>query len=249
VPANYGQSDENQDTSMERDDSLTGNHPDISSMNLNETMDMSGGFPGDDDSMSSTAEIIAFQDDDSWGIGWLQDDDEEDENGPAGQALRDFKEFVAQARDHSCKLSYYEKESIKLMHLLRRKGASLDTYDAVMKWHLETSGNRNPQAFISRHTIMKMLGERYNIPRTYLKERTIVLPSSGAKVNLIYHDARDIVVSLLTDPRFSDDDFLHFNNDPLAPPPDDLDYIADLNMGLAYRETYNKKLPSQGSKC
>jgi hypothetical protein len=248
VPDNNGQSEENQDASMDRDASLTGNNPDLSSMNLNDTMDMSGGLPADDNSMWSMGDIIACQDDDSWGIGWLQDDDEDDNNGPAGEALRDFKEFVAQSRDHSRQLSYYEKESIKLMHLLRRKGASLDTYDAVMKWHLESSGNRNPQAFISRHTLMKMLGERYNIPRTYLKERSIVLPSSGAKVNLIYHDARDIVVSLLTDPRFSDDDFLHFNNDPLAPPPEDLDYVADLNTGLAYRETWKHLITKPGKQ-
>jgi hypothetical protein len=248
LPANNGQSAENQDASMDRDDSLTGNNPDLSGMNLNDTMDMSGGLPADDNSMWSMGDIIDSQDDASWGIGGFFDDDEEDDNGPAGQALREFKEFVAKSRNHSGKLSYYQKESIKLMHLLRRKGASLDTYDAVMKWHLESSGNKNPQAFISRHTLMKMLGERYNIPRTYLKERTIVLPSSGAKVNLIYHDARDIVVSLLTDPRFSDDDFLHFNNDPLAPPPEDLDYVADLNTGLAYTETYKKLITKPGKQ-
>jgi hypothetical protein len=247
VPAYNGQNEETQDASMERDDSITGNNPDLSSMNLNDTMDMSG-LPGDDDSMWSMADIIDFQDDNSWGVGWLQDDDEEDDNGPAGQALRDFKAFVAQARDHSRPLTYYEEQSVKLMHLLRRKGASLDTYDDVMKWHLESSGNKNPQAFISRHNMMKMLGERYNIPRTYLKERTIVLPSSGAKVNLVYHDARDIVVSLLTDPRFSDDDFLHFNNDPLAPPPHDLDYIADINTGLAYRETWKHRITKPGKQ-
>ena len=51
VRANNGQNEENQDTSMEMEDSLTGNNPDLSSMNLNDTMDMSGGFPEDDSSL------------------------------------------------------------------------------------------------------------------------------------------------------------------------------------------------------
>jgi len=257
VPANNGQNEENQDTSMEMEDSLTGNNPDLSSMNLNDTMDMSGGFPEDDSSLpagddntTSMGNIIDLQDDDSWGIGdyFPLNTGADEDNGPAGEALQQFKDYVANCRDHCRPLSYYERSSIKLMHLLRRKGASLDTYDDVMKWHLEANGDENPDAFISRHNLIKMLGKRYNIPRTYLKERSLVLPSSGAKVNLIYHDARDIVVSLLTDPRFSDDDFLHFNNDPLAPPPEEFDYIADLNTGLAYRETYKKLITKPGKQ-
>jgi len=37
-----------------------------------------------------------------------------------------------------------------------------------------------------------------------------------------------------------DKDYGFFNDDPFAPPPDDLNYIADLNTGLSYRKTYEK---------
>ena len=48
------------------------------------------------------------------------------------------------------------------------------------------------------------------------------------------------MVQLLTDPRFTDDDFHFFNDDPLAPPTDDLTHIADTPTGSAFRSTYDK---------
>jgi hypothetical protein len=33
---------------------------------------------------------------------------------------------------------------------------------------------------------------------------------------------------------------LWFDDDPLAGPPDNLDYVADINMGRAYTETYRR---------
>jgi len=182
------------------------------------------------------------QSDTSWGVG----NQEETNEGPAGERLRWFKEYVTRIRDHVMPLTRIEEDSIKLMHLLRHKQATLDTYDGVMKWHLEAVGDKNPQNFISRYRMFKKLRERYNLPKDYLQERQITLPSTGAKVNLIQHDARDCVVSLLTDPRFADEDFLHFDDDPLAAPPDNLDHIADINTGLAYRETYNKLITDPG---
>jgi len=45
--------------------------------------------------------------------------------------------------------------------------------------------------------------------------------------------------SFLTDPRITDEDYLFFDDDPFAPPPDNLDYIGDLNTVRSYIETYN----------
>lgn len=45
---------------------------------------------------------------------------------------------------------------------------------------------------------------------------------------------------LLTDPRWKDEDWLFFDDDPFAPTPEDLDYVADFNTGQAYLETYRK---------
>ena len=54
-------------------------------------------------------------------------------------------------------------------------------------------------------------------------------------MNVIYQNARDLVVSLLTDPRLSDDDFLYLDDDPLKPPPEGgFTYIEDINTGKDY---------------
>ena len=76
----------------------------------------------------------------------------------------------------------------------------------------------------------------------------MTLPRSGARVNVIYHDAKAAVVSLLTDPWFADDDWLHFGDNPLQPPPKDLDYLADINTGLAYTKTYEKLITKPGKQ-
>lgn len=139
-----------------------------------------------------------------------------------------------------------EAKAIKLMNTLRQTKASLDTYEAVMKWHVQETGEIQEheglgasKSYISRKSLFKFLRKRYNIhPNSYNVVREITLPSSKAKARIVLHDARAVIQSLLTDPRIRDEDYLFFNNDPFSPPPADLDYIGDLNTGLAYSETY-----------
>ncbi len=166
---------------------------------------------------------------------------------PIDQPLAKFRQYVADAHKNFGEFSTVQAKSIQLLHILRRKGASLDTYDEVMKWHLKATKDNDPSHFISRAKMFKTLRKRYNL-EDYQRMTTITLPSSKAKVNLMWHDARENVVSLLTDPRFNDDDFLHFDDDPLAPPPDDLNYLADINTGKSYKETYNKLVTKPGKQ-
>jgi len=91
---------------------------------------------------------------------------------------------------------------------------------------------------------MEKLANRYNYKLNggskLYNVTTKVLPGTGAKVDIVWHDFGEQVVSLLTDPRFTDKDFLHWDNNPSACPPDNLDYIADINTGEAYIKTYKK---------
>lgn len=189
----------------------------------------------------SSVQIIDQQDDQSWGIGAGDDDDNNAEEATeANKHLHQFRQYVEDVRNNFREFDRYEVASLELMHLLMKKGASLETYDAVMQWHMDVTGDRNPSHFHSRHKMMGKLRTRYNLPKEYLKEKHITLPHSGAHCKLVYHDARDAIVSLLTDPRLADDDFLHFDDNPLAPPPDDLDYLADINTGESYIKTYQQ---------
>ena len=74
--------------------------------------------------------------------------------------------------------------------------------------------------------------------KQYAQPCTLLLPHSKSKVTVWKKDARNNVLSLLTDPRWSGEDWLYFNDDPVAAPPDHLPYIGDLNMGSVYLETY-----------
>ena len=194
----------------------------------------------DDDGDVDYLQIVMDQEEDDWGVGYHNESEDEDDEDPRRESLRNFRQYVRWVRDDTTSFTPLEAEAIKLMDTLRKKKASLDTYDDIMDWHIAHCGSGRSRQFISRAKMIKRLAKRYNIPWPLVSKKKITLPHSKARVNVVHHDAAQCVVSLLTDPRFSDDDFLHFGNDPLAPPPEDLDYISDINTGLCYTETYKK---------
>ena len=137
--------------------------------------------------------------------------------------------------------------AIRLLHTLRKQKCSLDTYDAVCKWHFIANNEIRPHekvkqapSFWSRDTIYAKLRQRYNRCHGYGNIAEIVLPSNCTKARIVWNDAQMVIQSLLTDPRITANDYLFFNEDPFAPPPDDLNYIADINTGKCYRDTYNE---------
>ncbi len=116
-----------------------------------------------------------------------------------------------------------------------------------MEWHLKEIGKLREHeqlgdaiGYHHRSTLMKQLLPRYNLTAMIPTEKKVRLPSSRAVVSIPVRQAADCIVSLLTDPRFEDANYLFFDNDPLAPPPENLTYLADLNTGDAYLRTYEK---------
>ena len=171
------------------------------------------------------------------------------------EIVNDFREYCVRAEKYFQPLNKNQRKAIRLMSKLRETKASLDTYDSVMEWHLKETGElRHHEAigqsksFLSRKKLFKFLRDRYNTTKKYNLVKNIVLPSSKARVNVVYNDARAVIQSLLTDPNIRDEDYLFFDNDPFAPPPEKLDYIADLNTGLSYRETYKKLITKPGKQ-
>ena len=57
------------------------------------------------------------------------------------------------------------------------------------------------------------------------------------------------MLSLLTDPRWVSEDWLYFDDDPFAGPPENLSYVGDLNTGEAYLETYRKLIRKERQIC
>ena len=161
-----------------------------------------------------------------------------------------------------------EKMAIKLLDALRRKGATLDTYEAVLDVVFrdlglvsEVQSVTASARYVSRAKILRKLSIRHCLvphanvneqrrrkkqrlpnpkPPKYYIEKPIILPFSRAKVDVICWDFRQNLIKLLTDPRFKDSDYVHYECNPLAPPPDQFSVVNEIISGRAYRETYNR---------
>jgi len=168
--------------------------------------------------------------------------------GPNTQILKKFKAYCDEHFDNFLQLTTEEKTSIKLLDVIRRK-APLNAYQQLLEWHLKETGKLqdheqlgDAEGYCHRTTLMKRLIPRYNLLDMMPIEKKVKLPSSKAVVSIPCRDAAECIVSLLTDPRFDDADYLFFNNDPLAPPPENLTYLADLNTGDAYLKSYERMI-------
>jgi len=187
-----------------------------------------------------------------------EDEHEGDCLGQPNEVIQgNFQTYCDRADHHFLEfLTKKQVTAIKLLAVLRQTKASLDTYEAVMMWHLLESGHLedhqtlgDTQAYLSRKLLFKFLGVRYNFDSTKWNiPREITLPSSRAKARIILNDAQAAMQSLLTDPRIRDEDYLFFDDDPFAPPPADLDYLADINTGLSYTKTYERLIRKPGKQ-
>ncbi len=148
-----------------------------------------------------------------------------------------------------------ERHAIRLLDTLRKSSAALKTYENVMHWHFVSNGDicqhqpvHNCSKFISREKLFDNLQKRYNYTDGYRNITKIVLPSSKSKAGIVWHDAKACMISLLTDPQITAKDYLFFGDGPLAPPPDQLNYIQDLNTGQAYLKMYQKIIKYPGKQ-
>ena len=167
--------------------------------------------------------------------------------------FRKFQEYALHSTIHRIGLNQVQQSSIKLMHLLLRKKAPLDTYQEVMRWHLQEQGLlKGKEAigtsshFITRQALLKYLKDRYHMKHQYAESWKVRLPHSRSMVVMWRKKAEDNVMSLLTDPRWKDEDWLYFDEDPFAAPPEDYPYLDDINSGDAYRETYKELITKKG---
>ena len=98
---------------------------------------------------------------------------------------------------------------------------------------------RLPEILSQRYPHEKLI-KRYNMQAMLPKIKKLTLPHSKAVVHIPYRDVRDCIVSLLTDPRVRNKDYLFFDKDPTARPPKKVTYIEDINTGEAFLSSYGK---------
>jgi len=192
-----------------------------------------------------------YEDDD---MGWngmdsdnddVQEGEEIDPNQVDESMLSDFKQYCLQAsKFHPMPKSVVD--SLRLMRTLRQTKASLDTYDAVMEWHLKANGDLHQHEsvgrskhFRSRKSLFRWLRKRYNMAKNYNNVTKIILPSTKACVNIVWTDAKIAIQSLLTDPRIRANDYIFGGEDPFTPPSQS-NVIGDLHTAKAYLKTYQQ---------
>ena len=170
---------------------------------------------------------------------------------PNETLLRNFREYCDEHHDNFLPLPKEQVSSVKLLSLLKHK-APLNVFPSILEWHLKEKGVlreheqlRDADKCHHRKTLMKWLIPRYNLSAMMPREKKVKLPSSKAVVSIPIRDAGDCIVSLLTDPRFQDSDYLFFDDDPFAPPPENDERLADLNTGDAYRRTHAKLITKE----
>ncbi len=151
--------------------------------------------------------------------------------------LEQFQAYIDRARKDFIGLSPEMQASIELMSLMNTCGGSATLYDEIMKWH---ATYHSQETILGADQLHTKLIARYNLGPTLPKERVVSLPNSKEKANLACHDAKAMLVDLLSDPRLCDDDYLFFDDDPMAGIPEEFERVGDVNTGRAYRETYNQ---------
>ena len=123
----------------------------------------------------------------------------------------------------------------------------MDMYESIMKWHfIETKQMKegmslsHVDAYICRKALFKKLCACYNMMEGWGKVTEVLLSSTKTHVKVVHNDFTTVAQCVLTDPCIKWEDYLWFDDNPLALPPHDLDYVEDINAGLAYVKTHHQ---------
>ena len=174
---------------------------------------------------------------------------------PSSKMRDDFQQYCQEAgRKFNPNLNSVELRSIKLLNVLKKKRASLDSYDELMDWHHREVGDikqhetvKDVDGYLSRKAILDFLKQRYFMTNKFPTITELKLPSSMAKVKITCHNPWDCIQSLLTDPRVHDDDYNFPDNNPLSPPPKG-QVIGDFHTARAHKKAYEKYITDPTSQ-
>ena len=168
---------------------------------------------------------------------------------PNTQFLEEFRAFCDEHQDKFLDLTKEEECCIKLMDILMRKKPPLNAYPELLEWHLKEAGVireheslKDTDRYHHRNTLLKKLMPRYNLQGMMPKMRRVKLPSSKVVAQIPCRSAKDCIISLLTDPRFQDEDYLFWGDSPLGKPPEVVTHLRDLNTGDAYLKSHEKMI-------
>ena len=177
------------------------------------------------------------------------DDGNEQEPQPNTEFQEAFRQYVEEHPTQHLRLTNAEKTSIRLLEVLKQKKTPLNAFPEVLEWHLKEIGHLesyetlgDTEHYTHRAPLLDKLMKRYNLEGMEPVEKKVTLPSSKVVASIPCRDALECIISILTDPRLQDDDYLFWGDNPFAPPPETVDYLEDLNTGEAYLKTYKEMI-------
>ena len=161
---------------------------------------------------------------------------------PDTSMLKSYNNYVKYSLINNLSLNKKELAAIQLASTLRPTAASLETYDRIMEWHFRITGElQDPyklsdvSGYVSREALFKKLQKRYQMTEYSNQLITkLKLPYAKSIATIVHYNAKDVILSLLTDPRIRDEDYLFFGNDPFGSPPDKLNFVEDLGSDVFY---------------
>ena len=158
---------------------------------------------------------------------------------------RQFYEYLDRIDDDFMPLTQDEVRAIGLLDHLHKKKVPLNTYPEIMEWHLkqvqllqEGEALSDCPHYIGRKTILQRLSRRYNFENKFPYQRKVKLPVSGEVVKITLYELEGCLQLLLTSPGVEHADYFFFEDNPMAPPPQNPTTVSDLPTGKAYLDTY-----------
>ena len=147
----------------------------------------------------------------------------EDDDSPSNAVMDAYAKMLEDPKNEFGMDAYTKEDKLQLELIkeLRKIKAPLRAFDSFMKFCRKASDINfdYSQAPMQRTAFMKNLMEKAKTKPLVGKEKTMVLPGSGATIKMVYHSAPAMIASLLSDPELNQDESLLFRNrDPFSPP-------------------------------
>ena len=104
---------------------------------------------------------------------------------------------------------------IELLRILKRKRVPLCLFDEIMNWanqSVKYKGYQFENPPFTRNSIINTLFTRYDLHGLKPQKRTIQLPSSNREVEVVIHDVRQAIYSILCDPFLNQDHKYYFKD-------------------------------------
>ena len=152
----------------------------------------------------------------------------------------------------SIPLSTVHTSEFKLLNIC--KPYSLKLYDEIIQWVQESylAGVDFLSKLRTRQAVLKHIEIRFNLQGSHPQTKTVFLPGCAQHVQLMIHDFKDQLYSLLSDPTvMCDENLLFHNNNPFHPPLDTRQrngqYVyQDVNDGSVYYDAYQAHCTAEG---